>query len=172
MYKVLSQSSGLPAAQLTLCKPLLCLTAHTYSKQSAVFDTLQPERLSTRSDVDFVSKRTSSVVSELLLYFAAIGSKHTSNKSYCVPSSAHPPAASSYCIPLTLQTQLSIQSIIDTNGAGHMYSSKQELPLPKCILNYSEHERYNTAERGHQMCNQSPIRIPTWAHDELSLHEV
>ena len=71
---------------------------------------------------------------------------------YCVPSFAHPPVASSSCIPLTIPTQLSIQSIMDAKGARHMaYVSTQELPLQsylECMLNCGDHERHDRAKRG------------------------
>lgn len=114
-------------------------------------------------------------MNELLLYFAAIGSKHTLVQPYCVPSSAHPPVASSGCIPLTLPIQQSMQSIIDTNGARHMtHSAEQELPLQSCldcVLKCKE-PGHGRAERGHNICNQSPVRLVTWAHGGLSLHRV
>lgn len=103
-------------------------------------------RLPTSSQIDFrVKERPKNVLGELVLYFVAIDSKHVLHMASCAPSSAHPPVASSGCIPLTLPMQLSIQSMINTIGDIHMmHSAEQELPLqsyPKCILNYSNTRR-------------------------------
>lgn len=150
MYRVLSQSSGLPAQQPTLCNSLLCLTKHTYSKHSATFNSLQLEGcqmtgLFMNNHIGFLSEcvKTMFWVSYCYSLLQLAASIHCTWPA--VPSSALPPAASSSCTPLTFPTQLSKQSNLNTSGDRHMaHSAKQESPLQSClhcILNCSDPRR-------------------------------